>query len=74
MAFTHAEFFAAGGNIFGGSSPSSGSSTGGAFSSGLGQSISQSGFGSPATFQSKPGMLMLFVTFSCPQEVWQSKD
>ncbi|PNF32473.1 hypothetical protein B7P43_G04906 [Cryptotermes secundus] len=44
-----------GGSIFGGSSPSSASSTGGAFSSGLGQSISQSGFGSPPTFQNKPG-------------------
>lgn len=35
-----------GGSIFGGSSPSSGNSSGGAFSS---------GFGSPATFQNKPG-------------------
>ncbi|XP_069698621.1 nuclear pore complex protein Nup214 [Periplaneta americana] len=45
-----------GGSIFGGNtSPSSGTSTGGAFSSGMGQSISQSGFGSPTAFQSKPG-------------------
>ncbi|KAJ4442243.1 hypothetical protein ANN_12109 [Periplaneta americana] len=44
-----------GGSIFGGNtSPSSGASTGGAFSSGMGQSISQSGFGSPTAFQSKP--------------------
>jgi hypothetical protein len=61
---SHANFFSAGGNIFGGSTPSVGSTTGGgAFSSGLGQSIIQSGFGTPAAFQSKPGILVLFSHF-----------
>lgn len=58
MAFIHANFFSAGGSIFGGSTSSGGNAaSGGAFSSGLGQSIIQSGFGTPAAFQSKPGML-----------------
>jgi len=70
VAFMHADFLPAGGSIFGGNTSSGGNPTGGgAFSSGLGQSIIQSGFGTPGAFQSKPGMLILFFTFFGSVEV-----
>jgi hypothetical protein len=62
ITFILVDFFSAGGSIFGGSTSGGGSTAGGgAFSSGLGQSIIQSGFGTPAAFQSKPGMVFFLA-------------
>ena len=48
--------YLSGGSVFGGTSSSSATSPSGAFSGGMGQTISQSGFGSPTAFQNKPGI------------------